>query len=62
MVIPRTYTATDIMRLIDLLRGTKDITDAEIAGMDRLGQLLAALDRMSDAEIAQVVNRPFRSP
>jgi hypothetical protein len=56
----RTYTATDIMQLMALLQASGDFTASELAGMDRLGRLLVALDKISDGDIEEQVRRYFR--
>ena len=59
MVTTRTYSATEIIELIETLRSSGDIPESELAGMDRLGQLLRHFESMSDAEIAAETQRFF---
>jgi len=39
----RTYTAPDIIKLTEIMRSSGEVTEEQIAGMDRLGQLLMRL-------------------
>jgi hypothetical protein len=57
----RTYTAEDIIKLIDILRSGGDIPAEQMAGMDRLGELVTKLAQMSDADIENEVRRYFRA-
>lgn len=61
MYTKRTYTAAEIIELIDTFRSGGDIPESELAGMDRLGQLLRHFESMSDDDIAAEAKRYFRS-
>lgn len=61
MTTKRSYTASEVAELIDLLRLSGDIPDAEIAGMQRLGQLLTRFEGMSDLDIEAMAKTYFRS-
>jgi hypothetical protein len=60
MPITRTYSATDIIELIEVLRSSGDISPSELAGMELLGRLLCHLENLSDTEIADEVRHYFR--
>jgi hypothetical protein len=47
----RKFSAADVAELIDLIRADEDFTAAELAGMDKLADMLKWLGTTSDAEI-----------
>lgn len=55
------YTAADIAKLIDLLRASRDYSLTELAGMDKLADLLICLESMQADDIESAVKRYFRS-
>jgi hypothetical protein len=57
----RTYTAADIIELIEIFRSGGDIHPSELAGMDLLARLLTELEDLSDTDISEQVRRYFRS-
>ena len=61
MVTARSYSAAEIIELIQAFRSGGDIPESELAGMDRLGQLLRHFENMSDDDIAAEAQRYFRS-
>lgn len=61
MAARRTFTAADIIELVEILRSSGDIAPAELAGMELLGRLLGHLEMLSDTDIAEEVRRYFRT-
>lgn len=61
MVTTRTYSAAEITELIEVFRSSGDVPESELAGMDKLGQLLRRFEKLSDADIAAEVRRYYRS-
>ena len=49
----RKYSAQEIIDLINVLKSSGDISEAELAGMEFLGRLLVQLQTMPDADIAE---------
>jgi hypothetical protein len=60
MATTRSYTAAEVLELIEVLRASGDVPSPQMAGMEVLGNLLARLEQLSDAEIAEEVRRRFR--
>ena len=53
----RTYSAAEIRQLVDFMREGGDLSASEIAGMEKLADLLTHFENMTDAEIATEVER-----
>ena len=60
MDTPRTFSAAEVSELIELLRSCGDIPVSELAGMEKLSQLLFQFENMADADIANEVKRHFK--
>jgi hypothetical protein len=58
----RTYTAPEIMELIQAMRASGDVPAEQLVGMQKLGQLLEYLDGLSEADIENEVKRYMRHP
>lgn len=57
----RTYSASEIRQLVDFMRKGGDLSASEIAGMEKLVDLLKHFENMTDADIATEVERLLRS-
>ncbi len=53
------FSAADIAKLIDLLRVSGEYTSADLAGMDKLADLLTCLESLEAEDIEAAVKRYF---
>ncbi len=57
----RTYSADEVREFVNLLRGSRDLPAAELAGMEKLADLLKHYETMTDANIEAEVQRYYPS-
>ena len=57
----RTYTADEIQELVDIMRNGGDLSDEELAGINKVVAILKEFENMSDAGIMEKVQGLLRS-
>ena len=61
MTTPRTYSADDVAKIVELFRASGDLPKAELAGMVKLADVLKHYEDMSANDIEREVTQYLRS-
>lgn len=59
MKVKRTYSAADA-QLVEFVRASGDFSEAELAGMEKLAEILKRFENMTDEEIVEEVEHLVR--
>ena len=60
MKVKRTYSAADVAHLVEFVRASGDFSEAELAGMEKLAEILKRYENMTDGEIMEEVEQLVR--
>ena len=59
MDAPSKFSVNEIELIVSLAQASGDLTESELGGMTKLVELLRALERLSDADLAKIVQDHF---